>query len=115
MISFIVNCLLWTLAIYGLIDILKIIRNNFIHKRIESSGIFVIVAAKNQEHQIEGFLRSVIYNTLCGKDSNINRIIVTDINSEDATGAILEKFSEDYKEITYYKWEDCKKKLDGLE
>ena len=115
MLDFILNCILWTLALYGLLDILKSIRNSFINKRIESNGIFVIVAVKNQEYQIEGFLRSVIFRILYGKEEYLKNIIVTDLNSIDNTKEILEKFSNDYEEIKIIDWEDCKKQLDNLE
>ena len=115
MLDFILNCVLWTLALYGLLDIIKIIRNSLVNKRIESNGIFVIVAVKNQEHQIEGFLRSVIFRILYGKEEYLKKIIVTDLNSIDNTKDILEKFSNDYEEIKIIDWEDCKKQLDNLE
>lgn len=115
MFEFIFNCILWTLALYGLIDIFKICKDFFLHRRIESNGIFVIVAAKNQELQIEGFLRSVIFKILYGKEEYLKSIIVTDLNSEDNTKSILEKFSQDYQEIKLVDWEDCKKNLDSLE
>ena len=115
MLDFVLNCILWTLALYGIIDIFKIIRNYLVHKRIESNGIFVIVATKNQEFQIEGFLRSVIFRVLYGKEEYLKNIIVTDLNSEDNTKCILEKFSSDYQEIRLVDWEECKRKLDSLE
>ncbi len=115
MIEFILNCALWTLALYGLFDIIKIIKSQFVHKRIESNGIFVIVAAKNQEQQIEGFLRSVIFKILYGKEDYLKNIIVTDLDSIDNTKAILEMFSKDYEEIKLIEWDECKKKLDNLD
>ena len=99
MIDFILNCILWTLALYGFWDILKIIKSTLKNRRIESNGIFVIVAVKNQEHQIEGFLRSVIFRILYGKEEYLKKIIVTDLDSVDNTKSILEKFSNDYSEI----------------
>ena len=112
MIDFILNCILWTLALYGFWDILKIIKSTLKNRRIESNGIFVIVAVKNQEHQIEGFLRSVIFRILYGKEEYLKKIIVTDV---DNTKSILEKFSNDYSEIKLVDWETCKKQLDSLE
>ena len=75
----------------------------------------MIVAVKNQEHQIEGFLRSVIFRIIYGKDEYLKNIIVTDLDSVDSTKEILEKLSNDYEEIKVVDWEDCKKKLDNLE
>lgn len=115
MCEFIFTCILWILALYGFFDILKMIFNSLKNRRIESNGIFVIVAVKNQEHQIEGFLRSVIFRILYGKDEYLKNIIVTDLDSVDSTKEILEKLSNDYEEIQVIDWEDCKKKLDNLE
>ena len=115
MLDFIINCILWTLALYGLIDIFKLIIGAFKYKRIESNGIYVIVAAKNQELQIEGFLRSVIFRLLYGKEEYFENVIVTDLNSVDNTKAILENFAKDYNEIDIISWEECKKLLDNLE
>lgn len=115
MLDFILNCILWTLALYGLLDIIKIIKSSIKSKRIESNGIFVIVAVKNQEYQIEGFLRSVIFRILYGKEEYLKNIIVTDLNSVDNTKEILERLSNDYEEIKIVNWEECKKKLDNLD
>lgn len=112
MLDFILNCILWSFAIYGIIDIAKSIKSSWIHKRIENNGIFIIIATKNQEFQIEGFMRSVMFKVLYGKNEFIKGIVVTDLNSQDNTKEILKKLSEDYQEIKYEDWEVCKKKLD---
>ena len=115
MLNFIINCFLWICAIYGCMDIIKTFWNANVHKRIETNGIYVIVAAKNQEQQIEMFLRSTIFRILYGKEEYLKKIIVTDLNSVDNTKEILEKLSDDYDEIKIADWEVLKKKLDNLE
>lgn len=115
MFNFIINCFIWIFSLYGLIDIVKMIWARYIHKRIETNGIYVIIAAKNQEQQIEMFLRSVIFRILYGKEEYLKNIIVTDLNSIDNTKEILEKFSEDYDEIKIIDWENLKKTLDNLD
>ena len=115
MFSFIVNCLLWIFAIYGCTDLIKIMWNRRIYKRIESNGIYVIIAAKNQEQQIEMFLRSVVFRLLYGKEEYLKNISVTDLNSIDNTKVILEKLSEDYNKIKIVQWDELKKKLDDLD
>ena len=115
MFNFIMNCLIWIFALYGMIDIAKITWARFIHKRIDSKGIYVIIAAKNQEQQIEIFLRSFIFRILYGKEEQLKSIIVTDLNSKDHTKEILEKFSNDYDEIKIMEWENLKKTLDNLD
>lgn len=114
MFNFFTYCIFWTLAIYGLIDIIKITINNIKNRRIESNGIYVIVAAKNQEMQIEGFLRSVIFRILYGKEDFIQKVIVTDLDSVDNTKTILEKISKDYNEIKVVEWSECKRMLDDI-
>lgn len=115
MFNFFLYCILWTLALYGFIDLVKMGVNSFKCRRIESNGIYVIVAAKNQEHQIEGFLRSVIFRILYGKDEYVENIIVTDLDSVDNTKQILENLAKDYDEIKSVEWDDCKRMLDDLE
>ena len=115
MFNFIMNCILWICALYGLIDIIKMFWAKSIHKRIETNGIYVIIATKNQEQQIEMFLRSVIFRILYGKEEYLKNIIVTDLNSIDSTKEILEKFADDYNEIKVVNWENLKKTLDNLD
>lgn len=115
MLNFFSSCIIWIFAIYGFIDFIKTIYNGRIHKRIETNGIYVIIAVKNQEQQIEMFLRSVIFRILYGKEEYLKNIIVTDLNSIDNTKEILEKFSEDYDEIKIAEWESLKQKLDNLD
>lgn len=115
MFNFIMNCFIWIFALYGMVDVAKMIWSRFIHKKIETNGIYVIIAAKNQEQKIEMFLRSVIFNILYGKEERLKNIIVTDLNSTDSTKEILQKFSEDYNEIKIVEWEYLKKKLDNID
>lgn len=99
MINFIGNSVLWTLAIYGLVEIIKTIINfcTYSHKNLD--GIYVVIAAKNQEENIEAFLRSLIFKILYGKENQIKEIIAVDLDSEDDTLNILKKLSEDYNFI----------------
>ena len=53
--DFIFNTILWTLALYGLFEIIKTIINIYTYTNLKSDGIYVIVAVKNQENKIEGF------------------------------------------------------------
>ena len=115
MIEFVLNTIFWTLAIYGLFEIIKNIIYINTYTKFKSDGIHVIIAVKNQEEKIEGFLRSVIFRILYGKEEYLKKIIVTDLDSVDNTKSILEKFSNDYSEIKLVDWEDCKKQLDSLE
>ena len=115
MLNFFTYFIFWSLIILGLIDFIKWTINIHKFNRIETNGIYVIVAAKNQELQIEGFLRSAIFKLLYGKGSYIKNVMVTDLNSVDGTKSIIEKMSKDYSEINIIEWKDCKKILDEPE
>ena len=113
--EYVVNAILWILAIYGLFEIIKNIIYINTYTGFKSDGIYLIIGVKNQEEKIEGFLRSVIFRILYGKEEYLKKIIVTDLDSVDNTKSILEKFSNDYSEIKLVDWEACKKQLDSLE
>ena len=52
MVDFILNLLLWTCALYGLIEIIKNIYYIFSRTNLKTDGIYLIVACKNQENNI---------------------------------------------------------------
>ena len=62
--EFIRNTIFWTLAIYGFFEIVKNIINIFTYTKFQSDGIYLIIAVKNQEEKIEGFLRSSLFKIL---------------------------------------------------
>ncbi len=104
MLDFILNCILWVCALYGLIEIIK--NAIYIHScnKIKTDGIHMIVAVKNQEDTIEGFLRSLNFRIIYGKEDCIENIIVLDLNSTDNTKHIIENFSSDYPSIKVLNW-----------
>ena len=104
MLDFILNCILWVCALYGLIEIIK--NAIYIHScnKIKTDGIHMIVAVKNQEDTIEGFLRSLNFRIIYGKEDCIENIIVLDLNSTDNTKHIIENFSSDYPSIIVLNW-----------
>ena len=53
MVDFILNLLLWTCALYGLIEIIKNIYYIFSCTNLKTDGISLIVACKNQENNIK--------------------------------------------------------------
>ena len=113
MLDFILNGIVWVLAIYGLIEIIKTIYYACICSKIKTNGIYFIIAVKNQEEQIEGFMRSIIFRILYGEE-NINDIIISDLGSTDKTKEILEKLQEDYKFINLLDWKTCKDLIDNV-
>ena len=102
--DFILNTILWTLALYGLFEIIKTIINIYTYTNLKSDGIYVIIAVKNQENKIEGFLRSFIFRVIYGKEEYIKNIIVTDLDSKDETINILNKLQKDYDCIKVTNW-----------
>lgn len=112
--DFILNTILWTLAIYGLLEIIKKIINIYTYTNLKSDGIYIIVAVKDQENKIEGFMRSVLFRIIYGSEENIKNIIVADLDSTDDTVKILNKLSKDYNEIKVTNWKECKEVIESI-
>ncbi len=106
MLNYILNCLLWIFALYGIIEIIKTIIYIRNCNKIKTSGIHLIVAVKNQEDKIEGFLRSLNFRILYGKEDCVEDILVLDLNSSDKTMQIVEKFSADYSNVVSINWRE---------
>ena len=93
----------WTLALYGLLEIFKSIINILTYTNLKSDGIYVIIAVKNQENKIEGFLRTFLFRTIYGNEE-IKNIIVTDLNSTDETPKIIERIQNENNELRVSNW-----------
>ena len=115
MLEFITNTIFWTLAIYGLFEIIKNIIYISTYTRFKSDGIYVIIAVKNQEKKIEGFLRSILFKILYGREEYLKNIIVADLNSSDNTKEIVRKLSKDYDILKVTSWKDCKEIMDNVD
>ena len=114
MLNFILNGILWTLALYGLFEIIKNIIYICTYTNLKSDGIYIIIAAKNQENKIEGFLRTILFRIMYGKEECVKDVIVTDLDSTDDTMKILSKLSKDYDEIKVVNWKECKEVIDNI-
>ena len=112
--EFIINGVIWVLALYVLFEIIKNIIYICTYTNLKSDGIYVIIAAKNQENRIEGFLRTLLFRIMYGKEECVKDVIVTDLNSTDDTMRILEKLSKDYDNIKVTNWKDCKEVMDSI-
>ena len=115
MLIFIGNTILWTLAIYGLFEIIKTIIYIFSYTNLKSDGIYIIIAAKNQEEKIEGILRSILFKILYGKEEIIKDVIVTDLDSKDSTKEIINKFKKECDCIKVTNWRECKEIIDSID
>ena len=112
--DFILNGIFWVLALYGLFELVKNIIYICTYTNIKSDGIYVIIATKNQENKIEGFLRTLLFRIMYGKEDCVKDVIVTDLNSTDDTMKILNKLSKDYENIKVTNWKECKEVLDSI-
>ena len=115
MLDFITNAIIWVLALYGLIEIIKTIYYICTCTNLESDGIYFIIAVKNQEEKIEGFMRSILFRILYGKEECIKNIIVSDLGSTDNTKQILQKLQQDYKFINLIEWRECKDLIENID
>ena len=76
--NFVLNAILWTFALYGLFELIKQIIYMCTYTNMKADGIYIIIAVKNQEERIEGFLRSSLFKLLYGKEEYVKDIIVAD-------------------------------------
>lgn len=114
MFEFIFNIIFWTFAIYGFIELIKNIINIYTYTRMRAQGIYVIIAVKNEENRIEGFLRSLLFKIIYGKEEYIKEIIVTDLDSTDDTCKIIDKLKEEYECIRIASWKECKEMMENI-
>ena len=115
MLEFVANTIFWTLALYGLIEIIKNIIYISTYTKFQSDGIYLIVTVKNQEEKIEGFLRSILFKILYGKEEYFRNILVVDLKSKDNTKEILKRLEMEYDNIKVLNWKDCKDMIDNIE
>ena len=113
--NFIINSLLWTFALYGLFELVRQIINIVTYTNMKADGIYIIIAVKNQEERIEGFLRSCLFKLLYGKEEYIKDIIVADLGSTDKTREIVNKMSLEYECVRITNWKECKDIIDNIE
>ena len=78
-----------------------------------SDGIYVIIATKNQEEKVEGFLRTTIFK-IHGKEEIPKNIIITDLDSRDNTLKIINNLQKEYSFVKFLKWKDCKQLIENI-
>ena len=113
--NFIINSILWIFALYGFFELVKQVIYICTYTNMKADGIYIIIAVKNQEEKIEGFLRSVLFKILYGKEEEVKDIIVTDLNSTDRSKEILNKLSTDYEYVKNTNWKECKEIIDNID
>ncbi len=112
--DFVLNAILWTLALYGFFEIIKMVIYMCTYTNMKADGIYLIIAVKNQENKIEGFLRSSLFKILYGKEEYVKDIIVADLDSIDNTKEIAKKLAGDYECVKAVSWKECKEILDNV-
>ena len=110
----VLNTIFWTLAIYCLFEIVKNIIYLCTYTKLTSDGIYLIIAVKNQEEKIEGFLRSTLFKILYGREEYLKNIIVADLKSTDNTKEIAKKLSDEYECLKVISWKECKDIIDNV-
>ena len=113
--EFLLNTIFWTLAIYGLFEIIKNIIYINTYTKFKSDGIYLIIAVKNQEEKIECFLRSILFKILYGREEYLKNIIIADLKSSDNTKEIAKKLSKEYDCLKVLNWKECKDIIDNLD
>ena len=115
MMEFILHGIFWVLALYGLFELVKDIIYICTYTNLKADGIYIIIAVKNQEERIEGFLRSSLFKLLYGKEEYVKDIIVADLGSNDKTREIVDKMSLDYECVRITNWRECKEIIDKVD
>lgn len=114
MLEFILSTIFWTLALYGLFEIIKNLIYINTYTKFKADGIYVIIAVKNQEEKIEGFLRSTLFKILYGKEEYLKNIIVADLKSTDKTKEIAKKLEEEYECLKVVNWKECEELIHNI-
>lgn len=114
MAELIVNGIFWVLALYGLFEIIKNIIYICTYTNLKSDGIYMIIATKNQEKKIEGFLRNLLFRLIYGKEELIKDVIVADLDSKDDTIKIVNNLNKEYECLKVTKWKECKEIMDSI-
>lgn len=112
--DFVMASAVWTLALYGLFEIIKNIIYIYSCTKLHSEGIYMVIAVKNQEKKIEGFMRSILFRFLYGKEDFVKDIIVADLDSQDGTKQILNRMQKDYDILKVTDWKECKEIIEGI-
>ena len=108
-----ISVIIWTLAIYGLFEIIKNIIYICTYTNLNSKGTYLVVAVKNQEESIECYLRNLLFRIIYGKEE-VKNILVVDLNSKDNTKRIVEKLEKEYEQINLINWKECKELMENI-
>ena len=98
MTEFLCYSIVWIFAIYGFIEVLKVIYFTFIKvPNVGDNNIHILIGVKNCENCIEPFIRTFFFKILNYKELENKSIAIVDMASNDNTKNILKKLSEEYQ------------------
>lgn len=91
------------LVIYAVINIAsKLVKTVFCPEPYTDRDSYVVLRVKNQEKNIEGIVRSIIWHNLkMNSGGYVPNIIIVDSGSDDRTKDVCEKLTEQYSFIFY--------------
>ena len=99
MLNFILTSILWILALYGLLDIIKGIIHMHKYPKVIFNGTDFIITVHNQEKQYWVFFLKLFVYKMLYSNMDVIDIIIVDLNSTDKTLEILKEFSKDFEFI----------------
>ena len=79
------------------------------------TGIYIIIAVKNQEKKIDGILRSILFKIMYGKEEKIKKVILTDLDSTDKTMERLKNYANQDCDVKVVTWKKCKDIIDLID
>lgn len=105
----IIQAIIWILALYGLLEIIiQAYKAVFVMNNVKD--MYILIAVKNQEDNIEGIIRSIVFKNIYDRNEGIfNNIIIADMGSTDSTVKILKKLCQEYE---FLKLVDCSESND---
>ena len=112
--EFIINGVFWVLALYGLIEIIKTIVNSFTYINLRDEKFYVVIAVKDGEERVEGYIRSFLSKIGYDKNDILTNIIIVGLESEDKTKEILDKLEKEYINIAFTNWTECKRIIENM-
>jgi cellulose synthase/poly-beta-1,6-N-acetylglucosamine synthase-like glycosyltransferase len=100
MAQIILPAIFWFFAIFGMIHMTKLVASTLFDAFDLKKEVVIVIKVCNQQDNIEGVIRSVVWRSLKGANPlNIPTILVVDMDSTDETPIILKKLSRRYKFI----------------
>lgn len=100
---FFINAILWTLAFYGLFEIVKTLIYLYYFSKVKKQrSTYIVLPIKDdlQDNKdtgdVEFLLRSLIFRILYENDNYIDEILVVDFGIKTETKMVIEKIQKDY-------------------